>query len=53
MPRPKSELTDSGTTIAVRVTKAYKTEFKRLGGSAWLRQLLADSIRKKSIIKND
>jgi hypothetical protein len=46
MPRPKSELTDSAVVITVRVTKAYMLEFKRLGGSVWLRQVLADSIRK-------
>lgn len=51
MPRPKSELTSSAVVITVRVTKAYKDEFKRLGGSVWLRQVLADSIQSNLLKK--
>jgi hypothetical protein len=47
MPRPKTEMTKSGKTIAVRATLSEWNEFKRLGGTKWLRQLLADSIEKQ------
>ena len=46
MPRPKTEMTKSGKTIAVRATLSEWNEFKRLGGTKWLRQFLADSIEK-------
>ena len=46
MPRPKTEYTKSGKTIAVRATLSEWNEFKRIGSSAWLRKLLADSIEK-------
>ena len=46
MPRPKTEMTKSGKTIAVRATLSEWNEFKRLGGTKWLRQYLADSIEK-------
>jgi hypothetical protein len=47
MPRPKSEMTKSGKTIAVRATMSEWNEFRRLGGTKWLRQLLAKSIEKQ------
>jgi hypothetical protein len=47
MPRPKSEMTKSGKTIAVRATLTEWNEFKRLGGTKWLRQFLADSIERQ------
>jgi hypothetical protein len=47
MPRPKSEMTKSGKTIAVRATLGEWNEFKRLGGTKWLRQFLAKSIEKQ------
>jgi len=47
MPRPKSEMTKSGKTIAVRATLSEWNEFRRLGGTKWLRQLLAKSIEKQ------
>jgi len=46
MPRPKTEMTKSGKTIAARATLSEWNEFKRLGGIRWLRQLLAESIEK-------
>ena len=52
MPRPKTEMTKSGKTIAARATMSEWNEFKRLGGTKWLRQLLADSIQKHSKEKN-
>jgi len=46
MPRPKTEMTKSGKTIAVRATMSEWNMFKQLGGTKWLRQLLATSIEK-------
>jgi hypothetical protein len=45
MPRPKSEMTKSGKTIAVRATLSEWNEFKRLGGARWLRPFLANSLK--------
>lgn len=42
MPRPKSELTKSGTTIGIRVTESEYKEWKQLGAGVWLRKLLQD-----------
>jgi len=47
MPCPKTEMTKSGKTIAVRATLSEWNEFRRLGGTKWLRQLLAKSIEKQ------
>ena len=44
MPRPKSELTDVARTIGARLIPAHFQEWKRLGGSKWLRQFLSKSI---------
>jgi hypothetical protein len=49
MPRPKTEMTKSGKTIAVRATLSEWNEFKRLGGIKWLRKLLAESLSKRSL----
>lgn len=46
MPRPKSELTKSGRTIGVRVTQSEYAAFKSLGGSKWVRKMLADEAKK-------
>ena len=46
MPRPQTEMTKSGKTIAVRATLSEWNEFKRLGGTKWLRQLLDKSLKK-------
>ena len=47
MPRPRSEITDSGVATSIRMTKSQHTEYIRLGGSAWLRRLLALSIEER------
>ena len=44
MPRPKSDLTGQTVYVAVRATPSLKEEFKRLGGSIWLRRFLAQSL---------
>ena len=44
MPRPKSDLTGQTVYVAVRATPSLKEEFKRLGGSTWLRRFLAQSL---------
>jgi hypothetical protein len=46
MPRPKTEMTKSGKTIAVRATLSEWNEFKRLGGARWLRPFLDKSLKK-------
>jgi hypothetical protein len=51
MPRPKTEMTKSGKIIAVRATLSEWNEFKRLGSSAWLRKLLAQSLEKHQLDK--
>ena len=53
MPRPRTEMTKSGKTIAVRATLSEWNEFKRLGGTKWLRQLLANSIEKHQQTKEN
>lgn len=44
MPRPKSELTDNHIRIGARLTESHREEWKRLGGSQWLRKELAKSL---------
>ena len=44
MPRPKSEYTKSGKTIAVRATISEWEEWVRLGGARWLRPILRANI---------
>jgi len=44
MPRPKSEMTKSGKTIGVRATLSEYNEFRRLGGTKWLRATLRASM---------
>jgi protoheme ferro-lyase len=46
MPRPKTEMTKSGKTIAVRATMSEWNEFRRLGGAKWLRPYLDKSLKK-------
>jgi hypothetical protein len=53
MPRPKTEMTKSGKTIAVRATMSEYNEFKRLGGARWLRPILANSLEKLKQEKNN
>lgn len=47
MPRPRSEITDSGVATSIRMTRPQHTEYIRLGGSSWLRRLLALSIEER------
>ena len=53
MPRPKSDLTGQTIYVAVRTTPSLKEEFKRLGGAAWLRRFLSDSLHKHQQEKNN
>jgi hypothetical protein len=47
MPRPKSELTNSGRAVGIRLTEWEYQEWKKLGSSKWLRQQLMESKKKK------
>lgn len=47
MPRPKSEITGQLGYVGIRLTALQREEYKRIGGHAWLRKYLADSIRKR------
>ena len=47
MPRPQSELTSVSKTVSARLAPAYYAEWKRLGGVAWLRQYLLQSIKNR------
>jgi len=40
MPRPKSELTQSGRAIGIRLTEWEYQEWKKIGGAKWLRGVL-------------
>jgi len=52
MPRPKSEITGVNLLVAARVTRSMREEFIRLGGGAWLRKMLAQSLEKQFHEKN-
>jgi len=45
MPRPKTDLTFVNKTVSARLRPAEYKEWVRLGGVAWLRQQLAQSIK--------
>lgn len=47
MPRPKSEMTSVAKTVSARLIPAHYAEWVRLGGVAWLRQQLRESIQKR------
>lgn len=47
MPRQKSEITGNVINTGIRLTPAQHSEYKRLGGAAWLRKLLAQSIEQR------
>jgi len=52
MARHKSEITGSPLKIATRVTFDQWLEFRKLGGSVWLRNLLKNSMEnRKSQLK--
>jgi hypothetical protein len=43
MPRPKSELTSSQKCVGAKLTQWQYEEWKRLGASKWLKQMLTES----------
>ena len=45
MPRPKTDLTFVNKTVSARLRPVEYKEWVRLGGVAWLRQQLAQSIK--------
>jgi hypothetical protein len=47
MPRPKSEMTSVAKTVSARLIPAHYAEWVRLGGVAWLRQHLSESMQKR------
>jgi hypothetical protein len=47
MPRPKSELTGSKRIIGARLTEDEFKEWRKLGGSIWLRKYLEEHKRKR------
>jgi hypothetical protein len=47
MARHKSEITGSPLKIATRVTFDQWLEFRKLGGSVWLRNLLKNSMENR------
>jgi hypothetical protein len=47
MPRPKSELTNSYQRIGVKLTQWQYEEWKRLGASKWIKQVLTESYKKR------
>jgi hypothetical protein len=44
VPRPKSELTNGGKMVGIRMTKSQYEHWKLMGGAVWLRQQLAMGI---------
>jgi|APGre2960657373_1045057.scaffolds.fasta_scaffold10085_9 hypothetical protein len=53
MPRKKSDITGSTIQINVRVSALHKIAFQKLGGSKWLRKLLADHLKSEYEKKHD
>jgi hypothetical protein len=47
MPRPKSELTSSQKCVGAKLTQWQYEEWKRLGASKWLKQMLTESYKKR------
>ena len=45
-------MTKSGRTIGVRVTQSEYAEFKKLGGSKWVRKMLSDEASKTAKASN-
>jgi len=52
MPRPKSEMTNSKKAIGVRMSEWEYQEWKRLGGTKWLRAFLKESRLKSNESRN-
>jgi hypothetical protein len=47
MPRPKSELTTTAKRIGAKLTTWQYEEWKRLGASKWLKQMLIESHKRR------
>jgi hypothetical protein len=47
MPRPKSELTTNPKIVGARLTREQFKEWRKLGGSVWLREYLIQSAEKR------
>lgn len=47
MPRPKTELTTNPKIVGARLTQEMFKEWRKLGGSLWLRKYLAESAEKR------
>ena len=47
MPRVKTELTGRNIGVNVRLTPEQHHVFQKLGGAAWLREYLADIIKRR------
>jgi hypothetical protein len=48
MPRPKSELTGSKRNVGARLTEEQFKEWRKLGGSLWLRKFLTEHREKRN-----
>jgi hypothetical protein len=53
MPRPKSELTGSKRIIGARLTEDEFKEWRKLGGSIWLRKFLMEHRKKRLTLENE
>jgi hypothetical protein len=47
MPRPKSELTTTQKRIGTRLTQWQYEEWKRVGATKWLKQMLTESRKQR------
>ena len=47
MPRPKTELTTNPKIVGARLTQEMFKEWRKLGGSVWLRKYLIESAEKR------
>lgn len=48
MPRPKSELTTNPKIVGARLTEELFKEWRKLGGSVWLRKFLTEHRKKRN-----
>lgn len=49
MPRPKSELTHNPKIVGARITQELFKEWRKLGGSVWLRKYLEESQKQRKL----
>lgn len=47
MPRPKTELTNNPKIVGARLTQELFKEWRKLGGSVWLRKYLEEHKQKR------